>query len=117
MKESLIRGKCQEVLRKDGWVMCTPKRGRNGSSITETLDGVKKGSEDIFTIFDIVAWKEDILRFIQYTSASNISARVKKIKDFIRENNLVLPEGVYIEVWGYTDRKGFTHHRLRETFL
>lgn len=52
---------------------------------------------DIFTIFDTIAIKGKELKLIQYTSQSNIKARVKKIEEYYTENNMSYP----CEVWGF----------------
>jgi hypothetical protein len=44
------------------------------------------------------------VRWIQFTSLSNVSARKKKIEDYFRLHNIFL-EGS--EVWGYRGKNGF----------
>ena len=106
-KETLIRQKCVKELKREGWVICAPVRARHGSSRTY-YKGKMIGSDDIFSIFDLVAWHDSPMRFIQYTSTSNFSTRVKKIQKFIKENKLSMPPHCTAEVWGYKDREGFT---------
>lgn len=57
-------------------------------------------SSDIFGVFDCIAAKRgsiNELRFIQYTSISNMAARKRKIKQFFIANNLFIDS----EIWGY----------------
>lgn len=105
-KESTIRTKCKEELIKDGWVCWIPTRNRFGAGVTHTKDGYKMG-DDIFNIFDLVAWRYNKMLLIQYTTKGLTSTRLKKIKKWISKNKVSLPKGVSAEVWGYTDRVGF----------
>lgn len=92
-KEATIRKRAKEELEE--WVVWIP---------TATA----WHSNDVFTIFDLIAWNDCYMRFIQYTSHSNVSARLKKIREYMKEHKLVMPPHCTGEVWGYTDREGFT---------
>lgn len=107
-KESTIRNKAKEKLVSEGYVVWIPTRNRFGAGVTTWQDG-KKAGDDIWNIFDLIGWKEDKLIFIQYTSVSNIRKREKKIRSFIDKHKLSIPKSCRAEVWGYKDRKGFTH--------
>ncbi len=94
-KEATIRKHAKEELEKHGWAYWIPT-------------ATQWNSNDVFGIFDVIAWSGKEMRLIQYTSVHNINARKKKIMGFIIENDLKIPPGITIEVWGYEDRKGFT---------
>lgn len=113
--ENVIRKKAKEKLAADGWIISMPKRQRFGATTTtlpegKTFDNGKqyKGHDDFFSVFDGIAWKDGEIKFIQWTSHSNVSERIKKIKKFISSWDISLPRHVTAEVWGYTDREGFT---------
>jgi len=103
-KEETIRKRAIEELREDGWVVHVPTRRRYGSGTTY-LKGKYEQSDDIFTIWDLIAWKEGELFLLQYTSKEHVSTRVNKIKDFMEKNDLEFP--CRAEVWGYENRVGF----------
>lgn len=110
-KERTIRDKAKKELIEMGYVVCVPNRSRFGAFSTYFQDEHKQG-DDLFGIFDLVAWKEDEILFVQYTSHAGVYARRKKIETFMKENNCKVPKGCRIEVWGYTDRKGFKNKLL-----
>lgn len=86
MKEAIIRKKAREEM--EGWVCwCPPK-----AKFQET---------DIFGIVDMVCAKGKRLKWIQYTTLSNISARKKKIQTVFKRDNFFIP----VEVWGYDKKK------------
>lgn len=87
-KEALIRSKAREILKKEGYHLWCPVKAR----YLET---------DIFGVYDGIAIKDSDLRFIQWTSKSNIRAREKKIKAFFDEYNCFIP----CEVWGWDEKK------------
>lgn len=89
-----------------------PNRSRYGATTTtlpdgETFDNDKQhaGNDDIFTIFDGIAWKNEKMRLMQWTSTKDgngaVRARERKILAFLGEHNLESPEGATIEVLGY----------------
>lgn len=123
--ESVIRQQCIQELLDDGWVLCVPTRSRFGSSRTyisaesaQTLDWTdskgrpqtRKGTDDYFSIFDIFAIKGYKRRYIQYTSTSGITARQKKIQNFLNATGVKPSVNEEILVWGYSKGK-FTHKR------
>jgi len=89
-KEAVIRKHARELLESDGWITWCPPN-------------VKYAETDIFGVFDCITVKDSELRFIQWTSISNISARKKKIMKFFNENNVFIP----CEVWGHKKGKEF----------
>ena len=102
MKEAVIRKKALEELHSDGWITWYPYKMRY------------KKEQDIFGVFDIIAIHPDgIILLLQITSYSNVSARKKKIQNFLDENQLDLAkfhprysEGeIYVEVWGWNTKK------------
>ena len=96
MKEALVRKKALDILRADGWVCWCPAKAR----YQET---------DIFGCWDCLALKPSYLpRFIQWTTAPNLSARVKKVEKFLRESKTE----VWSECWGWhVKRKCFIIRR------
>lgn len=88
MKEALIRAKVRELLEADKWYFWFPVR-------------TKWNSNDIFTIFDAMAIKGTTIRYIQYTTLPNISARKKKIMDFFKLRQVYVP----CEIWGWNKKK------------
>jgi len=97
VREATIRKKARDILEKDGYVTwCAAK--------------AKYQSSDIFGVFDCVAVKKgegeyvcsDQVRYIQWTTKSNLSARRRKILAFFDENNLWIP----CEIWSYDNDKG-----------
>lgn len=86
--EKLIRTKAREILEKEGFHLWCPSK-------------VRYKETDIFGIYDGLAIKDSELRFIQWTSKSNIRAREKKIHAFFTEHNCFIP----CEVWGWDEIK------------
>jgi hypothetical protein len=83
MKEIVIKKAVYKQLEKEkyfGW--SAPK--------------VKYQETDIFGIFDGMFVKDSDLRFIQWTTSSNLSARKKKILKFFEEKKCWIP----CEIWG-----------------
>lgn len=90
-KEYEIKRRVKEILARDGWIMWSGAKAMYQSS-------------DIFGIFDCIAVKvgtENTIRFIQYTSMSNMAARRRKIRAFFAEHNVFLTS----ELWGYEGGK------------
>ena len=104
-KEATIRKHAIEDLLEDGWILFVPTRRRFGSGTTYMGEEVKQ-ADDIFTLFDLIAWKKDEFLLVQYTSKSNIRTREHKIKGFLAKHSLELP--CRAEVWGWEDYKDFT---------
>lgn len=89
MKEAIIRKKALETLRAKGYVCWCPIK-------------TKYHQSDLFGVFDTVCvHNKKAVLFVQWTTATNISHRVKKVKAFLKENNLSL----YCEVWGWNKKK------------
>ena len=97
MKEYRIRKKAIQELESAGYVCWYPPKTRWGKK------------KDIFGVFDMIALKNDVVRFIQLTTASNMAAREKKVIKFLEENRL----GILTEIWGW-DKKT---KRFRIVFL
>jgi hypothetical protein len=91
MKESEIRKKAIEILKKDKWIVWYPAKSK------------WKKEQDIFGVFDLICirmWKKMIeMKFVQLTTLSNIRAREKKVKKFT--DIISLPA----EVWGWNKIK------------
>ena len=90
-QEGIIRRKAIEILTLEGWVVWCGAKAMYRSS-------------DIFGIFDGIAVKKgevNKLRFIQWTSKSNMAARRRKMYSFFKVNHLFIT----CELWGYEDGK------------
>lgn len=86
--EATIKKKVYAQLTKEGYIgWSAPK--------------VRYQETDIFGIFDGIFLKDSDLRFIQWTTRSNISARRKKIMHFYDTNDVFLP----CEIWGWDAKK------------
>ena len=88
MKEALLRKKATQLLKNEGWVVWFPKK-------------VKFWETDIFGVYDILAVRKNKLRFIQITTLPNLSARRKKIQNFLIPNEVNIPS----EIWAYDKKK------------
>jgi hypothetical protein len=91
-KESEIRKKAIQILKKEKWIVWWPSK-------------VKFKQSDIFGTFDIICWKKITgnLKFIQLTTISNLSTRRKKIQNFFKKNK-INPKIVYnteVEIWAW----------------
>ena len=87
-KEAQIRKKIVEILEKENWIVWYPSK-------------VKYQQNDIFGIIDLLAIKGKKKKNIQITTISNISARRKKIINFIRKSKVELP----VEIWAWNQKK------------
>lgn len=90
-QENIIKKKGKQILAEQGYVCWCGAKAMYQSS-------------DIFGIFDVIAAKTgevNQIRFIQWTSKSNVSARRRKIKNFFLEHKLFIPS----ELWGYENGK------------
>ena len=90
MKEALLRKKATQLLKNEGWVVWFPKK-------------VKFWETDIFGVYDILAAKKNRLRFIQITTLPNLSARRKKIQNFLISNGVSIPS----EIWAYDAKRKY----------
>jgi len=87
-KESLIRKKAIEILRRDKWIVWyAPK--------------VKFQQTDVFGIIDVLALKGKQKKNIQLTTLPNVSGRRKKIISFLKKYKVELP----VEIWAWNSRK------------
>ena len=87
-KESLIRKKAIEILENNGWITWFPAK-------------VKFKQNDVFGIIDLMAIKGRMKKNIQLTTFSNTSARRKKIKKFLEDNNIEMA----VEIWSWCSKK------------
>jgi len=87
-KEAQIRKKVVEILEKEDWIVWYPPK-------------VKYKQNDIFGIIDLLAIKGKKQKNIQITTISNISARRKKIINFIKKSKVELP----VEIWAWNQKK------------
>jgi hypothetical protein len=95
-KESVIRKKAVEILRKGGW-------------ITWFGPKIKFKQTDIFGIIDLLALKGRKQKNIQLTTLPNISTRRKKIISFFKKNKVELP----IEIWAWSKKdKSFRKEKI-----
>jgi len=90
MKEIAIRKKALEILTKKGFVCWYPPKVKY------------KKETDIFGVFDLINIhnKTGVL-LIQLTTLPNIRAREKKVKEFLKKNNLSL----FCQIWGWNKKK------------
>ena len=87
-KESLIRKKAIEILRRERWITWYPYR-------------IKYKQNDIFGIIDLLAIKGKKQKNIQLTTLPNISTKRKKITNFLKEFKVELP----VEIWAWSKRE------------
>jgi hypothetical protein len=86
-KEALIRKKAIQILAEKGWVTWYPPK-------------VKYKQTDVFGIIDVLALKGKGKKNIQLTTLPNVSAKRRKITNFLKEFKIELP----VEIWAW-DRK------------
>jgi len=96
-REALIRKKALEILDKERWLYWYPPK-------------IKFKQSDIFGAFDIICCKKGAgnLKFIQLTTASNLSTRRKKIQSFFRKNRIDGPKivfGAEVEIWAWAEKR------------
>jgi hypothetical protein len=99
-KEVTIRKACIKELQDEGYITWFPAK-------------VKWQETDVFSIWDILAWKDSEMRFIQITSIGNIQARRKKIEKFFKDHDVFMPT----EIWGYRDKKDKEGKKWRIIYL
>ena len=94
-QEVIIKKKVRMKMAEEGFVFWSGAKARFQSS-------------DIFGIFDCICVERGTskLRFIQYTSKSNVGARRRKIKNFFLENNVFIES----ELWGYENGQFAVEH-------
>lgn len=88
MKEKTIKNKAYRTLEAQGFHCWSPVKSRWG------------GEKDIWGVFDMVAGKEAEILYVQYTTAPNVLARVRKVKDFLSRTGIVFTGNNRAEVWG-----------------
>ena len=88
MKEALLRKKATHLLQSQGWVVWFPKK-------------VKFQETDIFGIWDLFCIRGSKIKLIQLTTLPNLSARRKKIQNFLISNEVNIPS----EIWAYDKKK------------
>jgi len=87
-KESVIRQKAIQILRDGGWIVWfAPK--------------VKYRQTDVFGIIDLLALKGKKKKNIQLTTLPNVSAKRKKILNFLKKFKVELA----VEIWAWDGRK------------
>jgi len=87
-KEAFIRKKAIKILTDKKWIYWYPAK-------------VKYKQNDIFGIIDLLAIKGRLKKNIQLTTLSNISARRKKIINFLETFKVELP----VEIWAWDQKK------------
>lgn len=87
-KEKYIRKKATEILRRGGW-------------ITWFAPKVKFQQTDVFGIIDLLALKGKKRKNIQLTTLPNVSAKRKKIGNFLKKFKVELP----VEIWAWNQKK------------
>lgn len=87
-KEAEIRKKAVEILRKKNW-------------ITWYAPKVKFHETDVFGIIDLLALKGRRQKNIQLTTLPNVSAKRKKITNFLKKYKVDLP----VEIWAWAGKK------------
>lgn len=93
MREAVIRKKAIRILTEENWIYWYPSK-------------VKYKQNDIFGVFDLICWQKKTtnIKFVQLTTLPNLSARKKKIKNFLKKNKLSKQAVVDIEVWAWNKR-------------
>ncbi|MDP1538507.1 MAG: hypothetical protein Q8M00_00545 [bacterium] len=86
--ESIIRKKAVEILNKGNWITWYPSRARYKQN-------------DIFGIIDLLAVKKNKMKKIQLTTLPNISAKRKKIANFLKKNKIEMT----VEIWAWSKKK------------
>ena len=87
-KENLIRKKAVDILEKDGWITWVPPR-------------IKYYQTDVFGIIDVLAWRGNKQKNIQLTTLPNVSAKRKKIINFLKKHKIEHP----VEIWSWDNRR------------
>lgn len=98
-KENEIRKKAVQFLEKQKWICWAPAK-------------VRFKQNDIFGIIDLLALKGKSKKNIQLTTLSNVSARRKKIKDFLKKNKVQMT----VEIWAWSKKeKKFKKEKVNNT--
>ncbi len=97
-KEALIRKKAIQILEEKGW-------------ITWYAPKAKFRSSDIFGIIDLLALKGRRKKNIQLTTLPNVSARRKKVVNFLKKFKVEL----VVEICAWDQRKKkFRKEKIRK---
>jgi len=96
-KEAEIRKKAIKILKKEKWV-------------TWFAPKVKFKQTDVFGIIDLLALKGKKRKNIQLTTLPNVSAKRKKITNFLKKYKVELP----VEIWAWSKKeKKFRIEKIR----
>lgn len=96
-KENFIRKKAIQILEEKGWVCWYPSK-------------VRYQQTDVFGIIDILALRRKEKKNIQLTTLPNVSAKRKKITDFLTKFKVYLT----VEIWAWDNkRKIFRKETIR----
>jgi len=96
MREAEIRKKAIQKLEERGW-------------ITWFAPKVKYKQTDVFGIIDILALRGKQKKNIQLTTLPNVSAKRKKITNFLKKNKVEL----FVEIWAWDkQRKVFRKEKI-----
>jgi len=96
MREAEIRKRCLQILNEAEWICWHPSK-------------VRFKQNDVFGIIDVLAVKGKQKKNIQLTTLANVSARRRKILDFLRENKVEL----CVEIWAWDSKsKGFRKEKV-----
>ncbi len=87
-KEFQIRKKAIQILEEKKWIVWCPSK-------------VRYQQNDVFGIIDVLAIKGKHKKNIQLTTLSNISARRKKITNFIKKFKVEIS----VEIWAWNNKK------------
>ena len=89
MTEAQVRNKAIQVLTDRNFYYWYPARTKFKTQI------------DVFGVFDMIAFRGSLIRFIQITTSPNLASRRKKVQAFIKRSGF----GGYSEVWAYNKKK------------
>jgi hypothetical protein len=87
-KEAEIRKKAVKLLENDDWVVWYPPK-------------IRFKQTDIFGIIDVLALRGKKEKKIQLTTISNLSARRKKINNFLKKFKLEMT----VEIWAWRKKE------------
>jgi len=95
-KEFEIRKRAIKILTDKNWICWYPSKARYKQN-------------DIFGIIDLLAVKKKKIKKIQLTTLSNISAKRKKITNFLKKNRVEMT----VEIWAWSKKqKKFKKERI-----
>ena len=88
MREAEIRKRAIKILNDKNWICWYPSKARFKQN-------------DIFGIIDLLAIKKKKMKKIQLTTLPNVSAKRKKITNFLKKNKVELS----VEIWAWSNKK------------